>query len=170
MISEHGLKMLTANSRYGKMGSGAPEPVSAFPPNPGPWERLGWARLADGPDQNPDSLSDYLAPAHGCPECGSAWVLLLALGFEATRSFTGTATLSEGGRLWYIQPEAPRTVARAVRLQCWNEHTVEYDAHTRLSRLVETKGWALMAALGVFAIAGIMAGTLASGGGARKEV
>jgi hypothetical protein len=98
-----------------------------------------WVPLADE-DRNCDWLPENISPGQGCPVCGSAWVSVTAAAFKPPPVLHGTFRASD----CRIVPHLPaHFVVRgypisAVRLECFQDHLVEYDG----SSLRQISYWA----------------------------
>jgi hypothetical protein len=104
------------------------------------WYKLGWADLDDGPDRNMDGVSDWLCIESGCPECGSAWIEVQALGFLDSPSHVGDAAQTAWGD-WLIEPMRGVHAPMASRLLCWNDHVIEYELFSKKHRVVAVSAW-----------------------------
>lgn len=118
------------------------------------WAQIGWAPIEEPGDRNMDLVSDrfdkYLE--HGCPECKSAWLELLAIGYTSQRTYGGDAKWN--GRYFDVSTKPMHNLDdRAVRVECWSGHRFDFDSFTGRSRKYETPSWALMGILGLGAIA-----------------
>lgn len=118
------------------------------------WSQIGWALIEEDENRNMD-----LVPSHfdrlltdGCPECKSAWIELLAIGFTTERAYAGEAKWN--GRHFDISTLPIHHLGnRAVRVRCFSGHAFDFDSFTKRVRKHEIPSWAVMGLLGVGALA-----------------
>jgi hypothetical protein len=103
------------------------------------WDDFGWAQIKNDADRNMDQVPPFFGIDFGCPECGTAWGELRALGFTAPRIRTGVAYFMDERPCILLDTDDDIHTARirAVRIVCLNDHVIDVDGVTRRSRIVE---------------------------------
>jgi len=125
------------------------------------WSQVGWASLPRH-DQNMDGLPDHIH-VEGCPECGSVWVDLVAVGFTAERTHGGRAWFDgDELKIEYDTSRLPEPFPRAARLRCVAGHCHDFDSFSGRSRKCPQPTWrtAAMAGIGMSVVAAYALATL----------